>query len=130
MGIVHQIITQNVHLLKVSEPLVNWRAEAVERQLAEAKELGAEKVMIDLTDVSFMDSRGLAALIKGLRIFGRDGDNIQLIAPQTQPALLLNLTGFDRIVPVIAPQEAVKTKRPQQSVRRLRSDSYPILAAA
>jgi anti-anti-sigma factor len=130
MGIVHQIITQDVHLLKVSQPLVNWRAEALERHLAEARQQGAVKVMIDLTDVTFMDSRGLAALIKGLRIFGRDGENIQLIAPQTQPALILNLTGFDRIVPVVTPQRPVKTKRPQRSKRPLRSGVYPVIVPA
>ena len=127
MGTTHQIITQDAHLLKLSDPLVGWRAEELEQSFEHLKKQKVRRVIVDMADVTFMDSRGLAALIKGLRIFGRDEDNLQLVSPQTQPALLLELTGFDRIISVIPKCQLQKQMtRPQQSHRTLRPVRHPV----
>ena len=63
--------------------------------------LGEEKyVLVDLSDVPFMDSAGLGALIGGIRR-ARENDGDVAVACN-RPALtrLLHTTGFDRIVPV------------------------------
>jgi anti-anti-sigma factor len=127
MGTIHQIITQDVHLLKLSDPLIGWRAEELERSFEELKKQKVKRVIVDMADVTFMDSRGLVALIKGLRIFGRDNDHLQILSPQTQPALLFELTGFDRIVSVVPDNQLRKQiKRPQPSDKALRPVRYPV----
>jgi len=72
-------------------------------------ELGEEKyVLVDLSDVPFMDSAGLGALIGGIRR-ARENDGDVAVACN-RPALtrLLHTTGFDRIVPVMeSVEEAV-----------------------
>ncbi len=58
------------------------------------------RVLIDLSEVPFMDSAGLGALIGGIR---RNRDNEgSIVVACGKPALtrLLHTTGFDRIVPV------------------------------
>ena len=57
-------------------------------------------VLVDLSDVPFMDSAGLGALIGGIRR-ARENDGDVAVACN-RPALtrLLHTTGFDRIVPV------------------------------
>jgi anti-anti-sigma factor len=111
-----------VHLLKLSRPLVGHQAEELEQQFEHLHQQGARQLFIDLADVSFMDSRGLEALIRGLRLFGREGDCLRLLSPQTQPALLLNLTGFDRFIPIeTADGVPLPIERPQPAKRRLRS---------
>ena len=58
------------------------------------------RLLIDLSDVPFMDSVGLGALIVGIR---RTRDNEgQIAVACNRPTLtrLLHTTGFDRIVPV------------------------------
>ncbi|MAG51167.1 MAG: hypothetical protein CL405_01035 [Acidimicrobiaceae bacterium] len=57
-------------------------------------------VLIDLSEVPFMDSAGLGALIGGIRR-ARENDGDVAVACN-RPALtrLLHTTGFDRIVPV------------------------------
>ena len=127
MGTIHQIITQDAHLLKLSDPLVGWRAEELERSFEELKRRKVKRVILDIAGVTFMDSRGLVALIKGLRMFGRDNDNFQLVSPQTQPALLLELTGFDRIVTVITENQLKEQMtRPQHPLWLLRPVRYPV----
>lgn len=64
----------------------------------------AEQLLVDLTEVPFMDSAGLGALINGIR---RNRDHGGSIAVVCNPALnrLLHTTGFDRIVPVTESRE-------------------------
>ena len=58
-------------------------------------------LLIDLSEVPFMDSAGLGALIGGIRRT-RENDGKVVVACK-EPALvrLLHTTGFDRIVPVV-----------------------------
>jgi anti-anti-sigma factor len=58
------------------------------------------RVLIDLSEVPFMDSAGLGALIGGIRR-AREADGEVTVAC-SRPTLtrLLHTTGFDRIVPV------------------------------
>ncbi len=58
------------------------------------------RLLIDLSDVPFMDSAGLGALIGGIR---RARENhAEVVVACSRPTLtrLLHTTGFDRIVPV------------------------------
>ena len=61
---------------------------------------GESYVLVDLSDVPFMDSAGLGALIGGIRR-ARENDGDVAVACN-RPALtrLLHTTGFARIVPV------------------------------
>ena len=65
-----------------------------------SKLAGKGAVLIDLSQVPFMDSAGLGALIGGIRR-AREADGAVAVAC-SRPALtrLLHTTGFDRIVPV------------------------------
>ncbi len=60
----------------------------------------SERLLIDLSDVPFMDSAGLGALIGGIRKV-REAEGAVAVSCD-RPALirLLHTTGFDRIVPV------------------------------
>ena len=64
------------------------------------------RVLIDLSEVPFMDSAGLGALIGGIRR-AREADSEVTVAC-SRPTLtrLLHTTGFDRIVPVTDTLEA------------------------
>lgn len=59
-----------------------------------------KRLIIDLTDVPFMDSAGLGALIGGIRrVREADGD-VAVVSSTASLNRLLHTTGFDRIVPV------------------------------
>jgi len=60
----------------------------------------AQRLLIDLGEVPFMDSAGLGALIGGIRRI-REVDG-EVVVACSRPTLmrLLHTTGFDRIVPV------------------------------
>ncbi len=64
-------------------------------------ELATEpRLVIDLSDVSFMDSAGLGALIGGIRKVRQNEGAIAVACSRQSLTRLLHTTGFDRIVPV------------------------------
>jgi anti-sigma B factor antagonist len=58
------------------------------------------RVVIDLSDVPFMDSAGLGALIGGIRRAREHGGDVAVACSRPTLTRLLHTTGFDRIVPV------------------------------
>ena len=64
-------------------------------ELAETSQL-----IIDLSEVPFMDSAGLGALIGGIRRVRDSGGDVAVACSRTTLTRLLHTTGFDRIVPV------------------------------
>ena len=64
-------------------------------------ELAAEPgLLIDLSDVPFMDSAGLGALIGGIRRAREAEGDVSVACSRPTLTRLLHTTGFDRIVPV------------------------------
>lgn len=60
----------------------------------------ASRLIIDLSEVPFMDSAGLGALIGGIRRAREAGGQVAVACSRPTLTRLLHTTGFDRIVPV------------------------------
>ncbi len=60
----------------------------------------AERLVIDLSAVPFMDSAGLGALIGGIRRTRENNGEVTVACGRPTLTRLLHTTGFDRIVPV------------------------------
>lgn len=59
---------------------------------------GAARLTIDLTDVEFVDSAGLAVLARARRDRGLTGGSVTLIRPRSDAAMrVFRLTQFDQI---------------------------------
>ncbi|MDP0561976.1 MAG: STAS domain-containing protein [Candidatus Endonucleobacter sp. (ex Gigantidas childressi)] len=71
-------------------------AEAFKSFLFESIEKGATAIIVDLTNVKFMDSSGLGALVAALKKMPGDG---QLILAGAQPAVrdLFDLTSMEKL---------------------------------
>ena len=57
-------------------------------------------LIIDLSEVPFMDSAGLGALIGAIRRVREGGGDVAVVSKNPGLNKLLHTTGFDRIVPV------------------------------
>lgn len=60
----------------------------------------ASHLLIDLSNVPFMDSAGLGALIGGIRRTRESGGEVAVACGRPTLTRLLHTTGFDRLVPV------------------------------
>jgi anti-anti-sigma factor len=86
-----------IYLINLSGPLTERQYEPITQMFRDILAQGISQVVINLVDVPLIDSRGLAALVAGYKLFGRDPKNFRLVALQDQPKLVFELTGFDNI---------------------------------
>ncbi len=70
----------------------------------------AERVLIDLSNVPFMDSAGLGALIGGIRRAREAGGDVAVACSRPTLTRLLHTTGFDRVAPVTESQDDALTQ--------------------
>jgi anti-sigma B factor antagonist len=66
-------------------------------------------LLIDLSEVPFMDSAGLGALIGGIRRAREAGGDVAVACSRPTLTRLLHTTGFDRIVSVTETVEQAAT---------------------
>jgi anti-sigma B factor antagonist len=79
--------------------------DALRTALARGAQAGVAEVWLDLTDVAFMDSTGLTAVLQA----HRDGvPRLALICPDGPVRRLLEIAGFDRLVPIHASRSAAQ----------------------
>ncbi len=67
------------------------------------------KLLIDMSEVPFVDSAGLWALIGGIRRAREGGGDVAVCCNRPTLVRLLHTTGFDRIVTVAATVEEAAT---------------------
>ena len=61
---------------------------------------GDNRISIDLTNVDFIDSSGLGALVNGLKVTRQAGGDLRIAAPTEQAKLVLGLTNLDRVLKI------------------------------
>ena len=97
MNFLYREAAPDTYLVNLSGPLNVTRSQDVIRLFCDLSERGIQRVVIDMEHVPLIDSQGLAALIAGYEIFGKDAGAFELTKVQDQPRLVLELTGFDRV---------------------------------
>ena len=78
-------------------------APALREQFTEIFRTGAITVVVDLVGVTFIDSAGLAALVRARRDAQSAGGDLVLIRPADEAALrVFRLTQFDEVFQMVA----------------------------
>ena len=80
----------------------NMRAE-----LSNALRRKPPDVTVDLSDVSYMDTSGVATLLEAARIARRQGTRLILRGLHDQPHYLFEIARFDRLFDTSAPEASV-----------------------
>jgi anti-anti-sigma factor len=71
----------------------------LKERLAEAVDAGTKRVVVDLADVSFIDSLSLSALVGARRRLGDDG-RLAVVAAHEYVRLILQATGLEQVLDV------------------------------
>jgi anti-sigma B factor antagonist len=61
---------------------------------------GAQRLIVDLSSLTFMDSTALQVLVGIRALLAVRGGTLMLVAPQPVVARILELTGTDQLIPV------------------------------
>ncbi len=96
-----EIHVEEVGTYTLCRPVGDLDAYTVSQFREALAELAAVKrLLIDLSEVPFMDSAGLGALIGGIRRAREAEGEVSVACSRPTLTRLLHTTGFDRIVPV------------------------------
>ena len=75
-----------------------FSAPGLKERLDNFVEEGVSKFVLDLTDVSFLDSAGMAVLVTLLKRSRQKGGDVKLVLPEEEAAQrILRLTRFDKV---------------------------------
>jgi anti-sigma B factor antagonist len=106
MEVSSQALEQDVLIVYLKGRLDATSSANVKAALKDLVEKGQLKIIVDLQEVPFIDSSGLAALVSGLRTARERGGNIILSRVQTQAQTVFRLTMLDRVFAIHPTPEA------------------------
>ncbi len=72
-----------------------------------ALESGTESVVVDLSDVSFMDSSGLGVIVRGLKRCREADKELDLVITNERVLKVFGITGLDQVIPIHASIEDI-----------------------
>jgi anti-sigma B factor antagonist len=84
----------------------------VERDLRAALDqvLDATRVLLDLTDVGFLDSTALGLVVRAVREVEEHGGSIRVVLPRGTARRIFEITTLDRVLPVAAHSTAARAE--------------------
>lgn len=73
-------------------------APDLRQRIASLEAEGIDEILVDLSEIDFVDSAGLAALISGMKTARLSGGDLQLVRPRSDEAYrVFELTRFDQV---------------------------------
>jgi anti-sigma B factor antagonist len=90
-------------------------APALRDCLIELLESGSSRVIVDLTEVGFLDSTGLGALVAARTKAGETGASLLLVCPSERILKLFAITGLDGVFDIHATVEAARSAAAESS---------------
>ncbi len=95
-------------IVKVIEPsgiLDGTKASQLRQEISNIVEIGVDIVLVDLKDVTFVDSSGLGALVSVLKMVRIAGGRLFICSVNEQVKLLFELTSMDRVFKTFADRD-------------------------
>lgn len=100
-----------ITIITLGNRIDSANSRALRHSFAEMVDRGERNFVLNLTNVIFMDSAGLAVLVSLLKTARTHNGDVKMIPPVHQAALrILQLTKFDRLFEMVdSPQAALDT---------------------
>ena len=93
----------HAYVIRITGELDLAGCPALESALQEAERAHADRIIVDLEALTFIDSVGLGTLLRTSRRSASDGNRLEITRGKGQPAEILRLTGLDRALPLADP---------------------------
>lgn len=95
-------MTRVTKVIQLSGVLDGTKVGQLRREVNDVVGAGADIVLVDLADVTFMDSSGLGALVVALKTVRTSGGKLFICSINDQVKMLFELTSMDRVFEVFA----------------------------
>ena len=99
-------MTPNLHIITPSGILDGTQAQQFRSEIGKAVDAGHKIILVDLQDVTFMDSSGLAALVLALKTVRSAGGKLCVCSTNDQVRMLFELTSMTSVFEMFDNREA------------------------
>lgn len=93
-------------VLKVKGEIDVSTAPELRDRLVQINQRGASNVVVDLSEVTFLDSTGLGVLVSGLKRFRSGGGDLRLVVTGKSVSKVLEITGLTEVFQIFDTAEA------------------------
>ncbi|MDX1935278.1 MAG: STAS domain-containing protein [Capsulimonadales bacterium] len=108
LNIASRTVESKIHIIDPEGEVDMYTAPLLREALLDAFEGGAQRIVVNLRRVDFIDSTGLGILIGGLRRMREGGGMLRLCEPQPRVSRLLHVTDLDTVLDIcMSEQEAI-----------------------
>lgn len=94
----------NTKIIQLNGILDSTRTQEVRDCINQGIEQGAKVILVDLKEVTFMDSSGLGALVTALKAVRSVGGKLCVCSINEQVRILFELTSMDRVFEIFRDQ--------------------------
>ena len=93
----------DAYVIRIAGELDLGGCPALESALRGAERCQADRIILDLEALTFIDSVGLGTLLKTSRRSASDGSRLEITRGRGQPAEIFRLTGLEKVLPLADP---------------------------
>jgi len=93
-------LDNNSVLVKLTGRLDIQGAQEIDLPLTVIASSGAEKVLLDVSGVSFLASLGLRSLLSAAKTMSRRGGKMALVSPKANVMEILTVSGVSSLIPI------------------------------
>lgn len=86
---------ERITVIEVAGRVDTYRVSELRTQLQEAMKVKPSYLVVDMSEVEFIDSSGLAALVYGMKSCRDNGGHLCLCNPQRRIRMILEMTRLD-----------------------------------
>lgn len=77
-----------------------YTSPKLKQELADAVDSGCVHIVVDLENLSFIDSSGLGVLVSALRRVKEQGGTLRLVCTKDGTLKIFRITGLDKVFPL------------------------------
>ena len=92
-------------VLRVAGEVDIQTSPILQKHLLEVLDQGKISIVVDLGEVTFLDSTGLSVLVAGFKRCQAAGGDMRIVSPQPNVRRVLEITGLTDVFHVEAPEE-------------------------
>jgi anti-sigma B factor antagonist len=104
-AITEDVLDAGREVIAVRGEIDLFTAPELKQKLAEAIEAGRNKVVVDLTETTFLDSTALGVLIGAVKRLRSDHGRLVLVNVDANIAKTFEITGLDQIFTILSTRE-------------------------
>lgn len=98
-------MTEHIKVVQPSGVLDATRSQGFREEVIKSLESKPKMVLVDLKDITFMDSSGLGALVLAFKTLRASETKLVLCSINEQVKILFELTGMDKVFEIFSNQD-------------------------